>query len=307
MFTKKTNFKPMKADAIVAAYSKNVLVFWVVHALTVIGVLVVAALLLTQKITVINAGFSGIFLVALNYLLYAGRTYQYQMLNQILNQNCDPVKSEKVFQKLYDNKVKKNLSLLNVARAQYYQGKFQEGLDTLQNVSKPKADSIQIFVYYQIMAGCYEGLDQMDMVIDVRERVKKVMNTLKENSPNLKNGQQVLTIIDGILTFHEGSYTRSREIYEELFENSSFPLSRMTVLSKLAKMEQIMGSSRSAIDHCEYILETGGTTFYMKEAREILALCRPKKKSANSEPAVEVKEAAEDGTERNPAENQSAE
>lgn len=299
MFTKKTNFKPMKADAIIADYRKNVLIFWVLHALTVVGVLILAALLLTQKLTPINAAFSGLFLVALNYLFYAGRTYQYQMLNQILNQTCDPVKSEKVFQKLYDNKVKKNLSLLNVARAQYYRGKYQESLDTLQNVSKPKADSIQIFMYYQVMASCYEGLGQMDMVIDVRERVKKVMNSLKENSPNLKHGQQLLTIIDGILTFHEGSYTRSREIYEELFENSSFPLSRMTVLSKLAKMEQIMGSSRSAIDHCEYILETGGTTFYVKEAREILALCRPKKKAA----AQESKEESQDGTERNPAED----
>ncbi len=303
MFTKKTNFKPMKADTIVASYGKNVLVFWVLHALTVVGVLVIAALLFTQKITAINAAFSALFLVVLNYLFYAGRTYQYQMMNQILNQYCDPVKSEKVYQKLYENKVKKNISLLNVARAQYYQGKYQESLDTLQNVSKPKSDSIQIFLYYQIMAGCYEGLGQMDMVIDVRERVKKVMNTLKENSPNLKNGQQVLTIIDGILTFHEGSYTRSREIYEELFENSSFPLSRMTVLSKLAKMEQIMGSSRSAIDHCEYILESGGTTFYMKEAKEILALCKPKKKASNQASAEEVKEESQDGTERNSAEN----
>lgn len=303
MFTKKTNFKPMKADTIVASYGKNVLVFWVLHALTVVGVLAIATLLFTQQITAINAAFSALFLIVLNYLFYAGRTYQYQMMNQILNQYCDPVKSEKVYQKLYQNKVKKNTSLLNVARAQYYQGKYQESLDTLQNVSKPKSDSIQIFLYYQIMAGCYEGLGQMDMVIDVRERVKKVMNTLKENSPNLKNGQQVLTIIDGILTFHEGSYTRSREIYEELFENSSFPLSRMTVLSKLAKMEQIMGSSRSAIDHCEYILEAGGTTFYMKEAREILALCKPKKKASSQESAEESKEESQDGTERNSAED----
>ena len=28
MFTKKTNFKAMKADDVVAAYRKNVLIFW---------------------------------------------------------------------------------------------------------------------------------------------------------------------------------------------------------------------------------------------------------------------------------------
>ena len=297
MFTKKTNFKAMKADDVVAAYRKNVLIFWICHGLTAVILVGVAVALLMQKITLFNAALSAFFLVVLNYLLYVGRTYQYHMLNQIMNQYCDPVKAEKVFQKLHDSKVKKNHSLINIARAQCYQGKFAEALDTLQNVSRPKPDSILVFLYYNVMALCYEGLGQMDMVIDVRERAKKVMNGLKENSPNLRNGQQLLTIIDGILTFHEGSFTRSREIYEELFENSSFPLSRMTVLCKLAKMEQVTGSTRSAIDHCEYILESGGTTFYVKEAREILALCKPKKKKA------EQKEEAQDGTEPDPAED----
>ena len=306
MFTKKTNIKPMKADAIVAAYRKNVLVFWILHALTVVVLIGIAVAVLTQKMTLINAAFSAVFMVILNYLFYIGRTYQYHMLSQVLNQCCDPVKSEKVFRALYESKIKKNISLLNVARAQYYQGKFQQALDTLQNVTRPKADSIDVFVYYNVMAYCYEGLGQMDMVIDVRERVKKVMNGMKENAPNLRNGQQLLTLIDGVLTFHEGSYSRSREIYEELFESSTFPLSRMTVLCKLAKMEQVTGSTRSAIDHCEYVLDAGGTTFYVKEAREIMALCRPKKKSAQEtpeQPETAQQEETDDGAQSDPAEN----
>ena len=147
MFTKKTNFKAMKADDVVAAYRKNVLIFWICHGLTAVILVGVAVALLMQKITLFNAALSAFFLVVLNYLLYVGRTYQYHMLNQIMNQYCDPVKAEKVFQKLHDSKVKKNHSLINIARAQCYQGKFAEALDTLQKVSRPKPDCILVFLY----------------------------------------------------------------------------------------------------------------------------------------------------------------
>ena len=48
MFTKKTNFKPMKADAVVSAYKRNVLILWVLHALTVVAFFVAAAFLVMQ-------------------------------------------------------------------------------------------------------------------------------------------------------------------------------------------------------------------------------------------------------------------
>lgn len=278
MFTKKTNFKAMKADAVVSAYKKNILFFWILHALDAAAMVGVVIAFFLQKISVTNALFTGMFLCILHYLFYTGRKLQLHMLNSILNNCCDPVKSEKVFTKLLKAGVNRTICQLNIARAQYYKGDFQEALQTLQAMPRPKEGTLQIFLYYNVMAGCYEELGELDRVVEVREKVKKLMTGLKEGSPALRNGQQLLTIIDGILTFRQGSYMRSYEIYEDLFEVSSFPLSRMTVLIKLAKMDQMTGASRSAIDHCEYILDAGGTTFYKKQAEEILALCRPRKK-----------------------------
>ncbi len=293
MFTKKTNFKPMKADDVVSAYKKNVLIFWVLHALTGVGAVVAAVLLLLQRITIVNAAFTIVFLVVLNYLFYTMRRIQLHLLNNILTNNCDPVKFEKVFQKLLEARANRDLCQLNIARGQYYAGKYEKALETLEAMARPKDNSPQIFLYYSVKAGCYEELGDLDHVIEIREKVKKLMPALKEGSPALRNGQQLLTIIDGILTFHQGSYMRAYEIYEDLFEVSSYPLSRLTVLIKLAKMDQVTGAARSAIDHCEYILDSGGTTFYKKQAQEILALCRPRKKQESAEKAAESAPAKE--------------
>lgn len=285
MFTKKTNFKPMKADAVVSAYKRNVLILWVLHALTVVAFFVVAAFLVMQKITLFNAFLSVMFLCVLNYLFYTGRRIQLHLLTNILNVNCDPVKFEKVFRKLSEARVNRGVCQLNIARGQYYAGKFEEALATLDAMARPKDNSMQIFLYYNVKAGCCEELGNFDRVVEIREKVKQIMPNLKDGSPALRNGQQLLTIIDGMLTFHRGSYMRAYEIYEDLFEMTSYPLSRLTVLIKLAKMDQVTGAIRSAADHCEYVLDSGGTTFYKKQAEEILALCRPRKKA--EEPAAE--------------------
>ncbi|MGI5894137.1 MAG: hypothetical protein ACOX6P_06035 [Candidatus Merdivicinus sp.] len=284
MFTKKTNFKAMKADAILSAYKKNILIFWVLHALTVVGAVIVAVMFFTGKSTITSSFFSVVFLCVLNYLFYTGRKLQFHMLNQVLNNNCDPIKFEKIFRGLEHSGMNKVDCQLNIARGQFYAGKPQEALDTLLAMPRPKEGTLQIFQYYNVMAGCYEATQDFERVVEVREKVKKLMIGLKEGTPALRNGQQLLTIIDGILTFHQGSYMRCYEIYEDLFDASSYPLSRMTVLIKLAKMDQMTGAARSAIDHCEYILDAGGTTFYKKQAQEILELCRPRKKEETESP-----------------------
>ncbi len=278
MFTKKTDFKAMTADAIVSAYRRNVLIFWVLHFLTlaVLGFIVVS--FVQKKLDLFNAIFAVILLCIVNYMIWIGRKVQLRYLTNITNKSCDPVKSEKVYRQLMKFGVNKTTCLLHIARAQYYSGKFEEALATLQSMTRPKEKTTDLMLYYSVMAGCYEELGQTDRIIEVREKIKKELNGVKENSSVMRNGKQLLTIIDGMLTFRQGSYSRSYEIYEDLYDATSFPLSRMTVLDKLAKMDQMTGAYRTAADRCEYILDACGTTFYRERAEELLERCRPKKK-----------------------------
>ena len=301
MFTKKTDFKSMKADQIIASYKRNVLIFWILHVLSVPALGMLAYMALAGRMTLINAAFSGVVVCLFNYLLYAGRAMQYHALTRVLTNCCDPVKGEKVFGALAEGNIRKKESLLHKARCQFYRGDWEGALTALRAIERPKEKSPLVFQYYNLMAACYDELDCPEQVTQVREKVKGVLNGMKEKSPQVRNGRQLLGVIDGILTFHRGSYTRSYEIYEGLFDQSSFPLSRMTALMKMAKMDATTGAVRSAIDHCEYILDAGGTTFYKGQAQEVLDRCRPKKKAKpQAEELGELegtKEGPTDGTE----------
>ena len=163
----------------------------------------------------------------------------------------------------------------------------------LKKMPTPKEKSILILQYYNLLASCLEMEGDFSRIIEIREKVKKIITGVKEKSNMAANGRQLLTIIDGILTFHRQNVTRAREIYEELFDNASFTLSRLTSLWKLAQLDQLTGAGRSAIDRCEYIIDAGGTTFYVAEAERILSLCR--KPSPRLEESEEKEEA--DGAE----------
>lgn len=286
MFTKKTDFKAMKADAIVSAYRRNILIFWILHLLT-LGVLALIAFAFFQKkLDLFNAVFAVVLVGIVNYIIWICRKVQLHYLANITNKSCDPVKAEKVYRQLLKSGVNRTTCLLQIARAQYYSGSFEEALATLQSMPRPREKSTDLLLYYSVMAGCYEETGQADRIVEVREKIKKQLNSAKEKSSVMRNGQQLLTIIDGMLTFGQGSYSRSYEIYEDLYDATSFPLSRMTVLDKLAKMDQMTGAYRTAAERCEYILDACGTTFYRKRAEDLLERCRPAKKK-NAEPEEE--------------------
>ena len=101
-------------------------------------------------------------------------------------------------------------------------------MSELKAMAKPREKSILTFQYYNLMVSCLEQEGNFDRIVEIREKVKKLLSTLKEKSNLAANGRQLLTIIDGVLTVHRQNITRAKEIYEELYENASFTLSRLT-------------------------------------------------------------------------------
>ena len=125
--------------------------------------------------------------------------------------------------------------------------------------------------------------------------MKKQVVSAKEKSNFAANGRQLLNIIDGTLAFRRKNVTRAREIYEDLYDNATFTLSRITALWKLAQLDQLTGANYTAADRCDYIIDAGGTTFYVKEAEALLDRCCKRVPKPESEP--EPEEEVEDGAE----------
>lgn len=266
---------------------------WFLHILTI----PLAAFFIWRgfsgQTTPVNGVLTAAVILFANYLIRVLRILKLNQLNSILTTDCDPVKYETVFRTIRDGGWKSPNYTLNIARARYYQGDWQGAVAELKKMPTPKEKSILILQYYNLLASCLEMEGDFFRIIEIREKVKKIITGVKEKSNMAANGRQLLTIIDGILTFHRQNVTRAREIYEELFDNASFTLSRLTSLWKLAQLDQLTGAGRSAIDRCEYIIDAGGTTFYVAEAERILSLCR--KPSPRLEESEEKEEA--DGAE----------
>ena len=296
----KKSYKGVRSDAIVREYRLIILLLWAAHVITIPVAVFFIWRITSGQTDLINGAMSVLVAVFANYLIWVLRTLKLNQLNSILTMDCDPVKYEKVFRTIRGGLWKKPAYTLNIARGRYYQGDWEGALAELKNMPLPGKKSSQIFQYYNLMVNCLEMAEDFDRIVDIREKVKKLLSGLKEKSNAAANGRQLLTIIDGILTFHRKNITRAREIYEDLFDNASFTLSRLTALWKLAQLDQLTGAGRSAADHCEYIIDAGGTTFFVAEAKRILALCRrparPEEELPEEEPTEELPKEGQEET-----------
>ncbi len=289
----KKSYKNIKPGAVVREYRLTIILLWLLHILTI----PLAAFFIWRGFSGQTSPINGILTAAAilfaNYLIRVLRILKLNQLNSILTADCDPVKYETVFRAIRDGGWKNPNYTLNIARARYYQGDWQGAVAELKKMPMPKEKSILILQYYNLLANCLEMEGDFSRIIEIREKVKKIITGVKEKSNMAANGRQLLTIIDGILTFHRQNVTRAREIYEELFDNASFTLSRLTSLWKLAQLDQLTGAGRSAIDRCEYIIDAGGTTFYVAEAERILGLCRKPSPRLEESPEKEEADGAE--------------
>ena len=289
----KKSYKNIKPGAVVREYRLTIILLWLLHILTI----PLAAFFIWRGFSGQTSPINGILTAAAilfaNYLIRVLRILKLNQLNSILTADCDPVKYETVFRAIRDGRWKNPNYTLNIARARYYQGDWQGAVAELKKMPMPKEKSILILQYYNLLANCLEMEGDFSRIIEIREKVKKIITGVKEKSNMAANGRQLLTIIDGILTFHRQNVTRAREIYEELFDNASFTLSRLTSLWKLAQLDQLTGAGRSAIDRCEYIIDAGGTTFYVAEAERILGLCRKPSPRLEESPEKEEADGAE--------------
>ncbi len=289
----KKSYKNIKPGAVVREYRLTIILLWLLHILTI----PLAAFFIWRGFSGQTSPINGILTAAAilfaNYLIRVLRILKLNQLNSILTADCDPVKYETVFRAIRDDGWKNPNYTLNIARARYYQGDWQGAVAELKKMPMPKEKSILILQYYNLLANCLEMEGDFSRLIEICENEQKIITALKERSNLAVKARQLLTIIDGILTFHRQNVTRAREIYEELFDNASFTLSRLTSLWKLAQLDPLTGAGRSAIDRCEYIIDAGGTTFYVAEAERILGLCRKPSPRLEESPEKEEADGAE--------------
>lgn len=274
---KEIDYKKLSVDTIVQKHKQMHFIVVVLHFLTLplIGIL--------TYITIIK-GFGAFmvffFTIGVFAYNYAVRTYwkiKASNLNMILLKDCDPVKYTAVFEKLKNDRFQPYSASLNIARGLYYSGRFSEALEAVKQLSLPKSSSPMIFQYYSVMANVYDAVGKEDALISIREKTQGLLSGLKTKSNKAANARQLLCIIDNMLSNLHHNYQHSKETAQELMEIATYPLSRITAAWRLAKLETAIGAHKSAIERCEYIIDDGGTTFFVQEAKEMIEICKGNK------------------------------
>lgn len=273
MAKEKLTFRAVPAAEITRRYQKTQLLFLILHIaaiLVAVGFLAAAAL---GRMTWPNALFCVVTAVVLNWLIASFAKVKRAAFGAVLTTDCDPVKLEKAFAPLDKRPERFNDVSLNMVRALFYQGRWEEALGRLQKAQKPKENTAMYFQYYNLLASCYEQAGDLEKLLAIQQKMQNSVNKLKPRSPHIGNGRQLLSILDIMLAQKEGQITRCKESCREMYDQASFALSRINISLRLAQLEHLTGANHSAVMRCEYIIDDGGTTYYVEEARKLYLLC----------------------------------
>ena len=273
MAKKKVSFRGVPAAEVTARYHKCTLMFLLLHIIACLAVPAFLLLALLGRMSWFNGIFCAFTSLVLNWLIAAFRKFKLAEFSAVLNSDCDPVKLEKVFAPLDKTPQKFNDITLNMIRALFYQGRWEEALERLQQVEKPKEKTPMYFQYYNMLSCCYEQAKDLEKLMAIQRKMQTAVNQLKPKSPHIGNGRQLLTILDIMIAQLEGRISYCKTACKELYDQASFALSRINVSLRLAQLEHLSGANHSAVTRCEYIIDDGGTTFYAEEARKLYVLC----------------------------------
>ena len=270
---KKITFKGMSTEKVVKQYKRTRLLSWALYSLALFMALMSLSWYSVESITVTALVITLITLVFAVYVVHNIGKYMMSRYLEILRADCDPYKFEKLYTQMETHPDRPNEITFNICRAIFYQGRFQDALDRLLQMGRPKEDSVLYFQYYNLLASCYDELGNVEKLVLIKEKIGKKVLSMKDKDKYVGNGRQLMVILDQMLTQKEGRLTRSRELAEELFDSASFTLARIGSACRLASVENQCGASRSAMEHAAYAIDDGGKTFYAERAREIYKAC----------------------------------
>ncbi len=270
---KKVTFKGMSTEQVLKQYKRTRIIGYALYALVIFFVLMSLNFFSVDRLTTVNLVLCiGVSAFAVYVLHNIGQNMLARYL-EILRNDCDPYKFEALYSQVETKPNKPNPVTFNICRALFYQGRFQEAVDRLKAMGRPKEDHFLYFQYYNLLASCYDELGDVEKLVLIKEKIGKKVLGMKDKDKYVGNGRQLLIVLDQMLTQKEGRISRSRELCEEILDCASFTLSRIQAACRLAALEYQCGAGRSAMEHAAYVIDDGGKTFYVDRAREIYKKC----------------------------------
>lgn len=273
---KRTSYRGITAASITALY-RNTKMLWT--ALQIAALLLIPVFLVLpffDKLSWFNAVFCAFTALVASHFIKTLMNVRLTQFNAVLNYDCDPVKLEKVFAPLDKNPTVFSSVSLNMVRALFYQGRCDEALERLLKMEKPGEKSAHFFQYYNMLAICYDRQKDLEKLLAIRQKINLISGHEKPNSFRQQQANQLLAMLELMILHREGRITACKTACMDMYKQASYPLSRINVSLRMAELEHLSGANHTAAERCAYIIDDGGCTFYVEEAKELYRLCRGK-------------------------------
>ena len=256
------------AEEMVRNYEKELKSIRMMRVLTLV-VFLLLLWLLREKMNMPMA--VGVVLVLILGLLFlrTSQTQQLVVLQQVLNRECDATKYTAIMEALAPDAGKDTAAIkLCLARGQYYSGRFEEALATLNSfyVEKPSVGTAAL--YHSTMFSCHLELEHLESARETRQNVEKLLYSI----PPKQRGSvgYSLAMRDAMLALKEERYEEFFPLQQRVLEEAAIPLQRVTALYYLAQGELVQGEDAAAREHLAEVMEQGCTTFMAAEAANLL-------------------------------------
>lgn len=198
-----------------------------------------------------------------------------RMLQSVLYLDCDAKKMKEIVW-IMENKVKYEHAktawkYMRVQATSYISGCEQESFQLLECCEYVKKTFVNQLTHLSLYLNYYSRTRDWDNY----KKIRMELETLPQRYVTSKKGMDGYEIyMKGVMAkekYVSGEIAESRKMCQELLNSNNLNmLNQVAVHSQLAKMDMEAQQYDSAKVHLDFVIEHGGTTYYVEEAKQML-------------------------------------
>lgn len=262
------NRKEMTAQQLVQYYLNKQKTFRIIQWV-VVAIYLLAVIRLWGQIDFLNLMVFALVLISiLSSLRKMGAKY-FSPLQQVLTEDCDPAKYVEIMNTLAETP-KQDLYTARLCQAKglYYDGNAEEALVILNQFNLQKPSAALAVLLQSTFFYCYIQQEDLDAARQARESAGLLLRSMRGKQYTALEEQ--LQAMDAVLALQEDRYEEFFTLQQQVLEEATTPLLKVTALYYLAQGELIQHKDEEARLHLEQIIQEGGSIFMVEEARSML-------------------------------------
>ena len=146
-------------------------------------------------------------------------------------------------------------------------GEFSKAKELLESFQKElfAANGNTLIIYYIDLISCYYELGEYELAEQIFETKLPLL------SPTITRVKQSVNILVGERYFFQGKHEQSREHFSKILEKKLSPRVNLSIIYRLAQMDEIEGMTEQAKEKYEKVASEGNKLYIAKKSAVAMA------------------------------------